>query len=771
VPRSYQAYPQNAIVTHSPANAGAGTGNSSPNSALGQGENVFQIPSLLDVCAGVTSGTANPFMSGLNDMGNGTGATTNTQGQTGNILSGLQIFTDSLCGFAAGGGSSSQVLQAARKLREQGGDVRETIGALRKLRATVGAGTTPQSVLSGVSDVNNAVNNSPMLALCGCGQTTSSLNVSGPLLMGDTFNPYAPNNVTPDVIISAAQAVADAIAANPMAANVIANGMPGASGNLGVAALNGVTAAAGAVQNDVSATSTLAQTNAEAISMQAINNANFHAVDRTLNAVFNISSLKGSTPDTVTITQDASEIGFITIPTSTTKTFGVFVGYKTGTLTDIYVNVYRVNSATQTLTLVSSSLNQTSTLSGNLGWIYAQLQTDIPVSQGQIYAVELAVQGSGSLTIVGMPNHWLMSNTNVYPGKLAAIRSTNVFDSSVAYRGTGSVTSGSYSHIIGALATAFFLVVNASAGGGSPTASVGGNAMTLLQDFAYSGGHLYVWVRYNPPTGSQPVSFTGLTSSLVSAGSVAFNGVTAAGTPVTASGSGTALSQTATGTAGGLLFQAFGYSAGVGTITGYSQTQAAYEPGSTGNADPLVIGYATATGSAQTFTATGSPSDPWGAVAIPLTATLPTVTAPSSMVAPTYSPNVPWLALSSVIPSPVTLTPATAPLVLTAGAPVVGGPTLWVLVDSTAAATLTLTSTYGLYEYTGATAAAWTLPSIAATNGLVLFLYNRGTTAAVTVTCAGADQIYRSSGITTSISLSPNGFLTLVNDGVYWLPV
>jgi hypothetical protein len=140
------------------------------------------------------------------------------------------------------------------------------------------------------------------------------------------------------------------------------------------------------------------------------------------------------------------------------------------------------------------------------------------------------------------------------------------------------------------------------------------------------------------------------------------------------------------------------------------------------------------------------------------------------MVAPTYSPNVPWLALSSVIPTPVTLTPATAPLVLTAGAPVVGGPTLWVLVDSTAAATLTLTSTYGLYEYTGAAAAAWTLPSIAATNGLVLFLYNRGT-AAVTATCAGADQIYRPSGITTSISLPPNGSLTLVNDGVYWLSV
>jgi hypothetical protein len=59
------------------------------------------VPSFFDACAGVTSGTANPFMTGLNDMGSDTGATTNAPGQTGNILSGLQIFTDSLCGFAS----------------------------------------------------------------------------------------------------------------------------------------------------------------------------------------------------------------------------------------------------------------------------------------------------------------------------------------------------------------------------------------------------------------------------------------------------------------------------------------------------------------------------------------------------------------------------------------------------------------------------------------------------------------------------------------------
>lgn len=163
MPRSYQAYPQNAVVTHSPANAGTGTGNSSPNTALEQGGQVFQIPSLLDVCAGVTNGTANPFMSGLNTMGTGTGDSTNTPGQTGNILSGLQIFVDALCGSATGAGTGggitmSQAVAAARQLRAQGGDLHEAVKEIRRLREKLGPGTTPQTVIAGVDGVTTLIN-------------------------------------------------------------------------------------------------------------------------------------------------------------------------------------------------------------------------------------------------------------------------------------------------------------------------------------------------------------------------------------------------------------------------------------------------------------------------------------------------------------------------------------------------------------------------------------------------------------------------------------
>jgi hypothetical protein len=158
MPRSYQAYPQNAVVTHSPATVNGGD----PSQAIQAASGVFTYPSMLDICSGVTNGTSNPFMAGLNTMGDGSN-TSGVAGQTGNMLSGLQLFTDSLCGFATGSGTTvSEVLAAARNLRAQGGDLHETLEAVRKLRDTVGYGTTPQSVLAGVEGVTNLVNSNPV---------------------------------------------------------------------------------------------------------------------------------------------------------------------------------------------------------------------------------------------------------------------------------------------------------------------------------------------------------------------------------------------------------------------------------------------------------------------------------------------------------------------------------------------------------------------------------------------------------------------------------
>jgi hypothetical protein len=157
MPRSYQAYPQNAVVTHSPATVNGGD----PSQAINAASGVFKYPSLLDICSGVTTGTANPFMAGLNTLGDGSN-TSGVGGQTGNMLSGLQLFLDTLCGFALGGTSVGEVLEAARQLRAQGGDLHETLESVRRLRDTVGHGTTPQTVLAGVEGVTGLVNSNPL---------------------------------------------------------------------------------------------------------------------------------------------------------------------------------------------------------------------------------------------------------------------------------------------------------------------------------------------------------------------------------------------------------------------------------------------------------------------------------------------------------------------------------------------------------------------------------------------------------------------------------
>lgn len=151
MPRSIQAFTQNATVTNSPQNVSVGD----PTQAIEDGASVFAPPSLLDICTGATNGTQNPFVGGLNDMGSGTN-TSGVAGRTGNILSGLQIFSDSMCGLGLGGTVGS-VLDAYRNLKAQG----HTVESLRKLRDTVGTGTTPQSVIGGVEAVTGVVNATP----------------------------------------------------------------------------------------------------------------------------------------------------------------------------------------------------------------------------------------------------------------------------------------------------------------------------------------------------------------------------------------------------------------------------------------------------------------------------------------------------------------------------------------------------------------------------------------------------------------------------------
>jgi hypothetical protein len=156
MPRSYQAYPHNAVITHSPQNTmGGDTGK-----AIEDAKETFKLPGLFDICQPVTQSSQNPFLAGLNEMGAGAN-TSGVPGQTGNMLSGFQSFLNILCGFAMGGSSMGEVISAARKLQADGGDLHESLEAVRKLRATIGTGTSPQTVLDGAQNISDTVHSTP----------------------------------------------------------------------------------------------------------------------------------------------------------------------------------------------------------------------------------------------------------------------------------------------------------------------------------------------------------------------------------------------------------------------------------------------------------------------------------------------------------------------------------------------------------------------------------------------------------------------------------
>ena len=91
-------------------------------------------------------------------------------------------------------------------------------------------------------------------------------------------------------------------------------------------------------------------------------------------------------------------------------------------------------------------------------------------------------------------------------------------------------------------------------------------------------------------------------------------------------------------------------------------------------------------------------------------------------------------------------------------------------VNSSSAATLTLSSADSIYTYTGSGAATWTLPAVSGNSGEIFILYNRSLgSGTVTVTAAGSDLLYLGGNTAASFPVAPGGAVQLVNDGTYWL--
>jgi hypothetical protein len=308
----------------------------------------------------------------------------------------------------------------------------------------------------------------------------------------------------------------------------------------------------------------LAQTNAATTAKAAVSQPMYVGVDPSIDAVFPISNITGATPTTVNVTAGSSVIGMIGTPHGGIKEAIVWLGQTTTSITSMVLNVYSVNTSGGALSLIYSSPNIISAVNNALTWNYY----DIPVAnyittaQGNWYAVEMQVLGTGTYQIVGLPGHWLPTNGLVYPKALGASRNVASgsvppapssinpvnYDSDVPWFGLSgsqgqshmvtavdSFTSGSNTYTIPPWAN--YLDIVAVGGGG------GGQGAGL---FAGEGGHGGVWSGVTVALGTDiPRTTTKLTVK-VGAGGAAGGGVGGNGGP------GSASSVTGTGWAAGL---------------------------------------------------------------------------------------------------------------------------------------------------------------------------------------------------------------------------
>jgi hypothetical protein len=207
------------------------------------------------------------------------------------------------------------------------------------------------------------------------------------------------------------------------------------------------------------------------------------------------------------------------------------------------------------------------------------------------------------------------------------------FDSAGAgYVGTSA--SPSWSHTITGNCLIIPVLYSGSVSGGTTaTCKVGSTTVPLLgsvPDYHSLSGTMETLLLFgmmDPPTGVQTItlSYTGISSA--AAGSMSYLNVASIGTPVTATGTGTALSLTVPSAAGNMVVNAFSdYSS---TFSAYSQTSRTLRNYVSGSNFTFQAGDAPGAASVP-FAVTASAANPWGGIGVTLT----------PAVATTYSVNV-----------------------------------------------------------------------------------------------------------------------------------
>jgi hypothetical protein len=492
-----------------------------------------------------------------------------------------------------------------------------------------------------------------------------------------------PTNVTgvlgaPD-IGSSVQTVVDGVVQGVNTQNSTGNSVADLSSGVGsLATLLGWDPSAPPASSSVAG---IAAYNALYMSRRAVTKPSYIGVDPSGDPVFNFSHLQGATLPTISVTSSTSAIGIIGTPDAGIKQSVAWIGSWTTNITCLVINIYQINTATNVATLLFSSPNIISVVPTAMEWNYYNIPALnwINSGQGSYYAVELAISGTGTYTLAGL-QHQAPTNPNVFPSQLGADQIYQpavpggvgagagfpTFSGTFPFPLTGPPTTLSFLHTPNAGDNGVVVYVQASANPAvvtPPTAATyGGVAMTLqgskFNNATTTDGELWGYVLTDSPlalfpTGPQTVLITfggAVKPILAQAESQSFSNVGGFDTAQSVAGSAAAWAQSVTGTTGEVISQAFGYMSGTTTIstgTGYNRTQI-YNQGlintSETTTNGLLMGYATGSASAVSFTAAGGQVAPWAAMAIPVIGKTPT---PSSMSL-TYSPNVPFFLLCGV---------------------------------------------------------------------------------------------------------------------------
>jgi hypothetical protein len=168
----------------------------------------------------------------------------------------------------------------------------------------------------------------------------------------------------------------------------------------------------------------ITQNNNATIATQAVTVPSYIGIDPTVAAVFPLSTITGSSLTTVPVTADASLIGFIGTPNAGVAESIAWIGENTANITSMILNVYSVNTSTGELTKVYSSPNIISNVDSTLAWNYYNFPSSadyLTTAQGDWYAVEMQVAGTGTYNVVGIVSALPVHPTAI-PAALGATR-------------------------------------------------------------------------------------------------------------------------------------------------------------------------------------------------------------------------------------------------------------------------------------------------------------------------------------------------------------